>query len=613
MDYQKVASSVLEFIGGKENIAHLEHCSTRLRFSLIDSSKTQTDKLKLVPGVLNVIEGKQQYQVVIGNEVVEVYDELEKLVGTTTGEKAKSNFEWKNLGSYLLDFLVGVFQPLVPAMAGGGMVKALVALATTFGWLDKSSQTVTILNQIGDAPLYFLPILVAFTTAKKLKVNELVAVSIVATTLLPNITKLITDGATLFGFGIQKIQYSYQVFAAILIVIAYSYIFKIVTKYSPKPIRIFFVPMVSMLITVPLGLLILGPLGYNVGVLLTSVILGIYTNVGWITVGLLAAILPFMVSTGMHKAMLPYATSTMGQLGKEVLYMPASLAHNIAESGATFAVALKSKDVTKRSAALSAGISAFCGITEPALYGVTLLNKKVLISVVLGALTSGLYLGWALVEAIVLIGPGFPSMAMFLSDTLPKNFMHACIGFGISFVVSFILAFVLYKDEEKEEVADKVEEKEVFVNEVKEELKSPSTGEVVALENVKDAVFSSKVMGEGFGILSTSGKLVAPANGTIEMVYQTKHAIGFKTDLGTEILFHIGIDTVQLNGKYFNVHIENGQAVNEGDVLVTFDKEKIQQEGYDSTIIVIVTNKKGNEIELLKTGAVTLEDSVLRV
>lgn len=453
MDYQLVASKVLEYIGGKENINHLEHCSTRLRFSLKDVNLAKTDELKLVPGVLNVINGKQQYQVVIGNEVVEVYEALEKQLGSLHESDAPQmsgkKFYWSDLGSYILDFIVGVFQPLVPAMAGGGMVKAVVALAATFGWLQKTDQMYTIFNLVGDAPLYFLPLLVAVTTARKLKANELVAASIVGAMLLPNMTKLISEGAFLFGSKVQVIQYTYQVFPAILTIALYAFLNKYLTKYTPKAIRIFFVPMVSMLVSVPVGLLILGPIGYNVGVFLSGGILSVYQTVGWIGVGLLAAILPFMVSTGMHKAMIPYATSTMGQFGKEALYMPASLAHNIAESGATFGVALKSKVANKRSAALSAGISAFCGITEPALYGVTLLNKKVLASVMLGALTSGLYLGFTLVEATVLVGPGFPSMAMFLSETLPNNFLNACIGFGISFIVSFISAFVLYKDDEQ--------------------------------------------------------------------------------------------------------------------------------------------------------------------
>ena len=592
MNYKELASSIISLVGGKENIAHLEHCSTRLRFSLVDDKKAQADKIKALQGVLNVIEGKQQFQVVIGNEVVEVYNEVEKLVDGSfaTTEAPKKSFEWKDAGSYLLDFIVGVFQPLVPAMAGGGILKSLMTLCAAFGWIDKAGSTYQIFTLIGDAPLYFLPLLVAITTARKLKANHLVAMSVVGALLLPNMLALLGKSADLFGVGLQNIAYPYQVFPAILTVIVYAFLEKQLTKVTPKAIRIFFVPMVSMLVTVPLALLILGPLGYNVGTLFATVVLFLFEKVGWVAVGLLAAVLPFMVSTGMHKAMIPYAVATMGELKKEALYMPASLAHNIAESGATFAVALKTKDQTLKATALSAGISAFCGITEPALYGVTLLHKKVLASVVLGSLVSGLYLGYAAVEAYVLVGPGFPAMSMFVSETIADNFLKACIGFAISFVVSFVLAFVLYKDEVKEE-----SDKATVVT--SEDLNAFATGKVVALDQVPDEVFSSKVLGEGVAIESVDGKLLAPANGTVEMVYQTKHALGFKTDLGNEILFHIGLETVKLEGKFFDVKVKEGDAVDRGTVLVEFDQEAIKEAGYNPIVIAIFTNRTSEKVD----------------
>ncbi len=300
-----------------------------------------------------------QCQVIIGNDVVEVYDEVMNVLGheltADGGSEAKQKQSW---GAVLLDFIISIFQPLIPAVAGGGVLKSLLLLASVTGLMDNTSQTYQILNLIGGAPLYFLPILVAITTANKLKVNQLVAVSAVGALILPELTTLLTDGAAFMGFGLQNIAYASQVFPAILTVLFYAQIEKLFTRISPKPIRIFFVPMMSLVITVPVALLILGPLGFEVGTIFSAAIIWLYAHLGWVATGILAAVLPLMVVTGMHKAMIPYAVSSMSEMGAELLYLPASLAHNIAEAGACFAVSVRTKDQKLRSTAVSAGISA---------------------------------------------------------------------------------------------------------------------------------------------------------------------------------------------------------------------------------------------------------------
>lgn len=345
MDYTQVAKDVLKHVGGKENIAHLEHCSTRLRFTLIDQKKADVQALEKTPGVI-AVRMSGQCQVVIGNDVIEVYQEVTRLMGSSSsGQVVPSNQpkEKRKIGTVLLDFIVGVFQPLVPAIAGGGILKSFLLLFSLLGWMDAKGQTYQILNMVGDAPLYFLPLLVAVTTANKLKVNPLVALSAVGALLLPNMTAMLTEGAQLLSFDVKNIAYAYQVFPAILSVLLYAQMEKFFTRFSPKPIRIFFVPMMSLVITVPVTLLLLGPIGFTAGQGFSSIILAMFNTVGWVAVAILAAVLPFMVASGMHKAMVPYAVTTMGTLGKEALYLPASLAHNIAESGACFAVALRTK------------------------------------------------------------------------------------------------------------------------------------------------------------------------------------------------------------------------------------------------------------------------------
>ncbi|WP_420469158.1 glucose PTS transporter subunit IIA, partial [Bacillus licheniformis] len=343
-------------------------------------------------------------------------------------------------------------------------------------------------------------------------------------------------------------------------------------------------------------------------------ILAMFDKVGWIAVAILAAVLPFMVASGMHKAMVPYAVTTMGNLGKEALYLPASLAHNIAESGACFAIALRTKDKVLRSTAISAGISAFFGITEPALYGVTLQNKRVLSSVMIGSFIGGIFIGLVGLQAFVLVGPGLASMSMFISDELPRNFMFAVIGFGISFAVAFAAAFIFGKDRKIEE---KKKEAEPGAFAVKlgadETFKSPVIGQMISLSDVEDDIFSSKVMGEGIAIIPSKGELYAPVDGEISLLFETNHALGMKTANGVEVLFHIGIDTVQLEGKFFKPLVQAGDKVKAGDLLIQFDLEKIKEAGYDPVTLAVITNTDQYDIKVTQLKEVNRQDTLMVV
>lgn len=584
MEEKTVAKEVLKNVGGAKNVSHLEHCSTRLRFTLVDDSKVDQAAIKAIPGVLGVTQTAQT-QVIIGGAVVEVYREVEKLLSGVQADnnpRPKKNQNWR---AFILDFIISIFQPLIPAIAGGGILKSLLMLLNLVGVLDKTTSTYQILTFVGDAPLYFLPLLVAITTANKLKVNSLVAVSAVGGLLIPGLTALITEGTNLAGLPIQNINYAYQVFPAILCVISYSYLEKFFTKISPKVIRSFFVPMMSLLIVVPLTLLVLGPIGFTFGQGFASVIMTIFARFGWIAVALLAAFLPFMVVTGMHKAMIPYVITSLGETGKEIIYNAASLAHNISEAGACFAVTIRSKDKGLKATAVSAGISALFGITEPALYGVTILHKRVLYGVMFGSLIGGATLGILGVEAYVAVGPGIASLSMFISETLPNNLMYAVIGLVVSFIASFTAVFVLWKEPVNEETEENATSNELVFH-------APVEGKVIPLSKVNDDVFASKMLGDGVAIIPTKGELYAPINGTIKMVYNTKHALGMETEDGTEILFHIGLDTVNLDGKYFESFVREGQAVAQGELMIKFDLEEIKKAGFDPTTMIVITEPK---------------------
>ncbi|MBW9324784.1 PTS beta-glucoside transporter subunit IIBCA [Enterococcus casseliflavus] len=606
MNVKETATAIVELIGGKENIAHLEHCSTRLRFTLKDNSLVQKDALEKVAGVIGVRQNVQ-CQVIIGNDVVEVYDEVMNVLGheltADGGSEAKQKQSW---GAVLLDFIISIFQPLIPAVAGGGVLKSLLLLASVTGLMDNTSQTYQILNLIGGAPLYFLPILVAITTANKLKVNQLVAVSAVGALILPELTTLLTDGAAFMGFGLQNIAYASQVFPAILTVLFYAQIEKLFTRISPKPIRIFFVPMMSLVITVPIALLILGPLGFEVGTIFSAAIIWLYAHLGWVATGILAAVLPLMVVTGMHKAMIPYAVSSMSEMGAELLYLPASLAHNIAEAGACFAVSVRTKDQKLRSTAVSAGISALFGITEPALYGVTILHKRVLYGVMASSLVGGAVAGLFAIKAFALVGPGLASITMFVDEANPMNLVWALVTLGVSFAVSFVLVLFLFKDKV-------VENKPTVADPKAEVLSKPVEGQVVALSEVNDEVFSSGMIGEGFGIIPTSGELIAPEDGEITMLFETNHAIGLKTRNGAELLFHIGLDTVQLEGKHFTPYVKAGDQVKQGQPLIQFDLEAIKAAGFDPIVICVVTNQENFTVKTIESSDERNDQGVLSI
>ncbi|MER2048282.1 MAG: beta-glucoside-specific PTS transporter subunit IIABC [Solibacillus sp.] len=603
MDYQKLAIEILKNIGGQENIVQLAHCATRLRFTLADNEKADIAKLKKIDGVIEVVN-KGQFQVIVGSHVNEVYEHMKKMMEGKEDNSLSSENKRRKVGPIILDFIVGVFQPLVPAMAGAGVLKAMLILLSLVNLIDKDGQTFLILTSISTSVFYFLPILVAITAATKLNVNPLVAAAAMSILLLPEMTTLITKGATLFSLPITNVNYANQVFPSILGVLFYALMEKMFTKIAPKPIRVFFVPMMALLFTVPVTLLLLGPLGFNIGTVFTSSILFIFEKSGWIAVGILAAGLPFIVATGMHKAAMPYIVSSFTGLGREMLFVPALLIHNLSESGAAFAVAVRTKDTDLKSISVSSGISALFGITEPALYGITLQRKRVLGSVIAACFLGGVSVGLFSLTSYAMVNPSVASIAQFVDPTNSKNFIVAIGGVISSFAVAFLFTFLSWKDDTQVDKSLKHQKKMTVKNDQSNEcldesvsvkqvvhFKESLNGNIIPLSEVKDEVFSSGVMGEGYAVTPMKGALYAPIDGKVVMVFNTNHALGVQTENGAELLFHIGIDTVQLGGKYFKARVKPGDEVKIGDLLVEFDLEEIVKAGYDPTTIIVITNK----------------------
>jgi len=615
MTTQESAKAILEHVGGAGNISNLHHCSTRLRFSLADDSKADEAALKAIPGVIGVVKGSSQTQVIVGSGVAEMYAAVEKLRGgnQAAAPAEKRPFSWKRFGGTIMDFVVSVFTPIIPAIAGAGIFKSLLVLASAMGWMDPASDNFKLLSAIPDAVFGFLPLLVAYTSAKKLNVNRPLALGLVGVLVFPAFTALATQegGVALFDIPVPVVAYNAQVFPAILAVLLLSVVERFFTKITWGPIRVFFVPLMCLIIVAPATIFLLGPLGYWLGTLLTSAMTGLYSSFGWVAIMLLAGVLPLIISVGMHKAFIPPTIATMGATGKEAFYLVASLAHNLSEAGSSFGVALRTKSPALRATAISGGVSALFGITEPALYGVTLQNRRALIAVVTGSMTAGAYLGLTQVSAFAVVGPGLASISMYIDALNPWNLLNAVIGLAIAVAVSFTLSLILWRDDLSGSVRALGDVKSAAGQSAN--LVSPLSGEVVALTEVNDAVFSSGILGQGVAIRPTDGLVLAPISGVVTALLDSKHAIGIRGDDGVEVLVHIGIDTVQLAGAPFTTHVAINDRVEAGQLLIEADLAAITAAGFDTITPVLVVNSADYTVEIAGSGSVSAGDPLLNV
>ncbi len=615
LDYGKTAQTVLEKVGGEKNVAGLTHCITRLRFVLKDNDIPKDSEIEKIPGVLRVVRQGGQYQVVIGNEVAKVYNELMKLGNfeETTGSKDEEKSK-ENLFSRLSGFVAGCMTPLLPAMLGCGMIKVVLTLLTTFNLINTTGSTYIILNAVGDTFFYFMPVLLAMTTAKRLGSNIYLAMVVAAFLIHPNLNALLAAGnTTYFGLPVTAATYSSSVLPVLLMVPLMGYIERFADKVCPDLVKIFLKPLLVIFISVPIALVVVGPIGSILGNYLAMGINLLYSKAGWLAIMVLSAAMPFIIMTGMHYALLPISTIGLTSLGFDAVVIITMFCSNLAQGAASLAVAAKTKDKDLKSTATAAGISAVvAGVTEPAMYGVTLKYKTPMLASAIGAGIAGLYAGITHLVAYSMGGsPSVLSLIQMIGGEGFGNMMNGVVTLIIAVAASFIATMILYKPEVKEEEtvspseADKEAER-TLVETI--ELSSPLTGEVIPLAQVEDAVFSGGVLGEGVAIIPSEGKVFAPADGTISAVTDTKHAIGITTDHGVEMLIHVGLDTVQLGGEGFTLHCNMGDKVKKGTLLLEFDMDKIKEAGFPLTTPVLVSNMtnfvslKASEDKQVKSG-----------
>lgn len=592
MTEKELASTLLMLVGGKQNIVAVEHCMTRLRFNLKDSSQADTQKILNIQGIISVVDKGGQYQIVIGNTVKDVYKEFIKLGDFQNNEISD---EKKGIVNKILDTISGIFIPIVPALAGAGMLKALLALLTMLKVVAPDSQTYQFLNFMGDSVFYFMPIIIAASASKKFHVNQFVAMGIGAILMHPTFMNMIAvakesqTGLEVFGLPVSLVSYSSSVIPIILAIWFMSYVEPITDRYMPKSIRIFMTPLITMLVVGIATLVAIGPLGNICGQLLGDAIGMLNHYVSWLVPLLVGTFTPLMVMTGMHYGLIPIGINLLATTGFDTVAGPGMMVSNIAQGGASLAVAFRCKNTEIKSLAASAGISAVCGITEPAMYGISLRFKKPLIAAMIGGGAAGLFIGIMGVGRYAQVSPGLFALPSFLGEKGISNLIYAIIGCAIAFIVSFIISFILGIDEPKEDVKLN-EQKEIKLDD--EEIFAPLKGQVISLDKVNDSVFSSGSLGKGMAIIPSEGKIYAPADGTISAFFETGHAIGVTSKHGAEILIHVGIDTVNLKGKYFYPKVKQNEQVKKGELLLEFDLNKMKEEGYDCTTMIIVTNSQ---------------------
>ena len=595
MNYENLAKQILKNVGGQENVSNLTHCATRLRFNLRDLSKTNTEAIKKIKGVMGVVDKGAQYQVIIGSDVSSVYKEILKL-GDFKNSNSQNDGEKKGFDK-IFDIIAGTFTPILPPLTAAGMSKAVLVLLTTFGLMSKESQTYYILSFMADAIFFLFPVALGYTAAVKFKCNPFMGMLMGGIMIHPNWTALVNakEAVTLFGLPVKLVSYTSSVIPIILVVWVMSYVENFADKISPKPIKFFSKPLITILVMGPLALIALGPIGSILGEGLANVVTAINNVAPWSIPMIIGGASPLLVLVGMHYAFFPISFNDLALKGSENVLGPGMLVSNIAQGGAVLCVSLKAKNKDLKQLAGSAGLTALLGITEPAMYGVTMKLKKPLIAVCSGGALAGLYIGLMGVVRYSSGSPGLASIAIFIGEN-PMNIVHALIGCAIAFISAFVLTWIIgFEDpvNEDEEVEDEILE-EVAVDKAplmnKITISSPLNGEIVPLTEVKDETFASEMMGKGIAINPKEGKVVSPINGTVQMIFKTKHAIGLKSQDGAEILIHIGMDTVQLDGKHFTAHVKDGDKVKVGDTLVEFDMDAIKKEGYELVTPVIITN-----------------------
>ena len=611
-DYTSLAKKIVENVGGENNVISLVHCATRLRFKLIDESKVNMDVLKQTEGVITVMKAGGQVQVVIGNKVDTVYDAVLSCTNINTGNAEEMEETGKkNLLNTLLETISGIFSPMLGVMCGAGMLKALLILCTTFNILTADMGTYKILYAAADSVFNFMPIILGYTAAKKFKCNPFISMAIAMSLLYPTMISAYSEGTklTFLTIPVTLVSYASSVMPIIISVYVQSKLEKLLKKIIPEVCKLFLTPLLELSIMVPATFLVIGPIMDKFGKLLASGYTAIMGFNPIIAGGFVGLIWPAAVIFGLHWGFVPIVMNNIATYGRDTLFVITG-PNNMAQAGAALGVFLKTKDKKLKELSGSAAFSAvLAGITEPAIYGVTLPYKRPFMIGAVFSSIAGMIVAAAGTSCPTLLGTSILSLPGYIGP----GFVGFVIACAVAYFGSAICTY-LFGFNDSMLPQNKVEEKDVVVSLKDEELVCPATGEMIALEDVNDPIFSSKAMGDGVAFKLTDGHIYSPVDGEVIMAAKTGHAIGLKSTDGAEVLIHIGMDTVNMNGKGFDVKVVEGQKINKGDLLVEANLDAIKEAGYDNITPVIITNTaEYKEIIPVNYGNKTAKEKMLEV
>lgn len=586
--YGSLVEKIVQNVGGKDNIVSLTHCVTRLRFRLKDENKAKDDKIKNLDGVITVMHSAGQYQIVIGNHVGDVFDEVCARLNWGK-ENHNEEKEKMTLKEKFIDLLTSIFMPSISILCACGMIKGLNSILQFAGVYPDTSGIYLLINAIGDCIFYFFPVVIGYNSAKKFKLSPYIGMMIGAALCYPAI-----NGVDLAFFGMtMNVTYTSTVLPVILTVAFAAPMEKWLNKVLPDLIKSFFTPMIVLLCSTILGFMAIGPAANYLSNIISSALSGVYNMSPLLAGVLVGGLWQVMVVFGVHMTLIVLAIMNIAA-GTPDPILALQIFVAFAQSAVVLAIALKTRDKKLKSVCIPAFISGMFGVTEPAIYGITLPRIKMFIISCIGGAVSGGFAGMMGLKYHQMAGLGiFEIPAVFPKEGIQTVMIQAAAAAVIAFVLSFILAYVLYKDETKTEL---------------EKINMPVKGDVKLLSEVQDDAFAQGALGEGAAIVPIEGRAYAPFDGTVLSLFPTKHAIGIVSDNGCEVLIHIGIDTVKLEGKYFEAHVAQGDKVSKGQLLVTFDIDKIKEKGYSTDTLVIITNSSDyEEIKTVNQSGVLLE------
>ena len=597
MDWKETAKLITERVGGKSNIRGATYCTTRLRLTLADESLANDDAVSEVPGVISVVHASGQYQIIIGNRVPRVFQAMQELGILDQAAAPEPEKKKKSIPAAMMDALLGSMTPVIPAVIGCAMMKVLLVLLPMLGVLTSESMTYQVLTVIGDGSFYFLPILVAASAARYFKANLFLSITIAGILIHPTLQTLFSSGdpVSLFGIPVTAANYPYSILPAIIMAWVLSKVEKAVDRITPAITKTFLDPMLIVLICAPIALWIVGPAGAIAGDALSGALVWIQENLGWLAVGIIGGIYPVLVLFGMHHVLTPIAIASLSSLGFETIVMVAQLGANLAQGGASMAVALRSKNKNMRQTAAAAGFSALvAGITEPAMYGVTLRLKRPFIAVLIASFTSGCFAGLMQLKSFSTACPGLVTTIQYIEADRPISILYIALTCVIAIAVSFVLTLILgFRDPESASAETAPTAAAPAAQPLTTERRlvdCPMDGKLIPLGEVADETFASGVLGAGVALEPTDGTVYAPFDGTVETLLDSHHAIGLRSTDGVELLVHIGRDTVALNGQHFTAFVKVGDSVKKGQRLLVCDLDAVRAAGYDITTPVIVTN-----------------------